>query len=389
MDFGFTEEQRIFRASVRDFLERERPPGQVRKDDEDERFPIEFFKKMADVGWMGLNVPEKYGGSSGDAIMMTIMLEELGRVDLALASGFYRVSFYGGFLDQMGTEEQKQFFLPKIASGDIMISFSGTEPESGSDLYSLSSSAVIQDDHFIINGQKIFNSFCHFADYAMMASRLSLSPRVNEGISLIMVDLKNTPGIETQPMRKLGLRAAGVGQIFMQDASVPVKNLVGKLHEGYEPLRETLAIERFYQAAQCVGAAQAAIDEALEYAKTRRQFGMQISRFQAISHLLVNMQTQVDCARLLTYRAAWMAKEGIPSAKESTMAKLFATEAYMRVAHDALQVMGGYGYMMDSNMQRHFRDARLFEIAGGTSQIQRVILTGLMVRATKDMFSVI
>ncbi|MEM2983138.1 MAG: acyl-CoA dehydrogenase family protein, partial [Candidatus Bathyarchaeia archaeon] len=375
MDFEFTEEQKILRDTVRKFVIRECPREVVRAHDEEERFPAELFEKMAALGWMGIPYPERYGGLGGNAIDLTIVLEEIARGMRALATAYYATVVLGGqAIYHGGTEDQKLKYIPLICQGEIKLALSLTEPNAGSDLASLSTTATVEDDHFLINGQKTFCTLADQAHFIVMAVRTQKDAPKHRGISLVIVP-GNQKGMTIRKIPKLGIRAISACEIFLSDVRIPKENLLGDLNQGWTSILKTLDMERLTLAAVAVGDTQAILEEALSHAKERVQFGQPIGKFQLIQAMLADMRVELEAARLLTYHLAWLISEGRPCHMESSIAKLYASEACMRAAVNGMQILGGYGYTMEYDMQRHFRDAKINEIGGGSSQIQRLIIS--------------
>ncbi len=374
MDFRFSEEQEMFRESIEDFLKRECPRSLVRHCDENEVFPREIIGKMAPLGWLGIQIPEEYGGMGCGAVELGLFLEQVARGMNGLAQCVYSsLIFAADYILRFGSEELKGDLLPRIAEGKTFFAFALTEPDSGSDAASLTTAAVPRGDGFVINGQKTFCSCADVADFIYTAVRTDRKAPKHKGISTFLVP-KGAPGLEIRGIRKLGQKNMSLSDVFFTDTPVSGKNLVGNLNEGWLNVLHNIGRERFYLSAICVGAAQAVLDSALQYAKERTQFGSPIGHFQLIQEKLVNMQVEIDAARLLMYRAAWRIDEGLPYDKEASIAKLYGSECYMRAATQGMQIMGGYGYTMEYDMQRHFRDAKMYEIGGGTSEIQRLII---------------
>lgn len=374
IDMFLTDEHRLFKSIVEKTLEKECTREFVRQIDIDREFPYDLYKKFAEFGWNGLVVPEEYGGSGCDAIYYCILQEALGKHSFDIGAGFGLNSWGIGNLCNFGTEEQKKEYLPKALNGDIRFSFSLTEPDAGSDAANVSTHAVIEGDEFVINGQKVFSTASNAKNTTiMMAVRTDKDAPKHEGISLIMVP-NTTPGLKFHALDTLSRRILTTYEIFITDVRVPVKNLVGKLNGGWKVISNQLETERVGIAASYVGNAQNAVNDAIKYAKERVQFGRPIGNFQVIKHMLADMQTQMDAARLMAYRVAWMITQGIPCAKEASMAKLFTSETFQKVTTDGMQILGGYAQMPEYDMERYFRDARQSSIGGGTSQIQRSII---------------
>lgn len=374
MDFRFSEEQEMFRQSVEDFLKKECPRSFVRHCDEHEVFPREIIEKMAGLGWLCIQVPEAYGGMGCGAVELGLFLEQVARGMNGLAQCLYSsVIFAADYILKFGSESLKRILLPRIAEGKALFAFALTEPDSGSDAASLRTEAVRQGSEFLISGQKTFCSCADVADFIYTAARTDKKAPKHKGISTFLVP-REAPGLEIRGIKKLGHKNMSLSDVFFAETPVSEGNLVGNLNEGWINILHNIGRERFYLSAICVGAAQAVLDSAMQYAKERSQFGKPIGCFQLVKEKLVNMQMEIDAARLLMYRTAWRIQEGLPYAKEASIAKLFSSEAYMRAAIQGMQILGGYGYTMEYDMQRHFRDAKMYEIGGGTSEIQRLII---------------
>lgn len=374
MDYSFSEEQRMLRATVAKFVKKECPREYVRGCDENRKPPLDVLHKVADQGWLGLAIPEEYAGSGGTAIDIAILLEETARISFALADLIYRVRIHGGTnILNCGTDQQKKRFLPGIAKGKLIFCVGLSEPNVGSDAASLITSAVADGEDFIINGNKMFTTNMHIADFCLLYTRTDKAVPKHKGITAFLVDTKS-PGIEIRPIRTLGLWATTTNEVAYEDVRVPGRNMLGKLNEGWTVATGQLGAERFGLAAICTGSAQSVLDDALGYARERIQFGKPIGKFQGISHKLADMQVEVDISRLLTYRLAWMLTQGTPDLKIAAITKLYATEAYKHVSDLGMQILGGYGYTMEYDMQRHFRDSRVLTIGGGSSEIQRNII---------------
>jgi len=377
MDFKFTEEQEILKKSVRNFMDKECPREYVRELDEKEEFPFELYKKMAKLGWYGLPFPEEYGGSGCGPVDFIMVGEELCRFSYEIGAGYGVPIFNALTLLHHGSEEQKNRYIPKVVNGEMMWSIALTEPNAGSDVASLVTSAVPEGDEFVVNGQKVFITGADVANIMTMAVRTDKDLARHKGISMLLVDPKS-PGIDIRVIKTLGRKIIHATELFLEDVRVPKGNLIGELNGGWEVLMSGLELERLFACAGYVGNAQTVVDDALDHAKQRVQFGRPIGTFQAIGHMLADMQTEVDAARLLTYRAAWMVEQGIPCIREVSMAKLFGSESLARLTNQGMQIMGGYGYSMEYDMQRYFRDARIITVSAGSSQMQRNIIARQM-----------
>jgi len=383
LDFRFTDSQEIFRQTVRRFLTKECPAEKIREWEEKEFFPYDVFDKIATLGWFGIIFPEVYGGSGGSLMDLMILMEELARQEFELASAMGLTIIGGLNILRKGNEVQKSFYLPRMIQGRTRFSISITEPGAGSDAASLTTAAIRDGNDYLLQGQKTFATAAHLRNnIVQLAARTDPGAPKHKGITVFLVD-PHLPGVTLKRIRTLGRKIQGTNEIFLDRVKVPEECVLGQVNEGWSVLLTSLEVERAIGAISYTGAAQSALEEALRYAKEREQFGQPIGNFQAVAHMLVDMQTEVEAARLLSLLAAWRLQEGLPSLKEVSMAKLFASETYVKVANCGMQIMGGYGYTMEYDMQRHFRLARLATIGAGTSQIQRNIIArtmGLKVR---------
>ncbi len=378
MDFGFSEEQEQWRKVVRAFVRRECPPEYARACDREARPPVSAFRALAKQGWLGISIPEAAGGSGGDFIDLAILLEELGRGCLDLALWVFRVITYGGHaILRYGTPSQQDRFVRAAARGDLSVAFALTEPESGSDAASLKTTARREGEVFVLRGQKMFTSGMDVSDIVLLPARTDPEAPKHAGISCFLVDSKSQ-GITVQRLETLGHRAIATTSVFLDDVRVPKDRLLGPLNGGWPVVVGTLELERLCLSAARTGAAGAAFDDALAHAKTRQQFGKPIGKFQAVAHKLADMQVMLDVSRTLVYRFAWLMGAGRVGRRDAAVLKLYAGEAYKAIADHGMQILGGYGYTMDSDMQRHFRDSRLATIGGGTSEIQRNIIAQSM-----------
>jgi acyl-CoA dehydrogenase len=375
MDFAFTQDQEELRRHARDLLEFVCPPDYVERCDREGTPPREAYEKVAEQGWFGLIIPEEYGGAGGSAVDLAILLEEVGRQCEELAMWMFRTITYGGFAVMAhGTKEQKDFFLPKVAKGELAFCFGLTEPESGSDAAALKLRATPSGNgSYVLNGQKVFTSGMDVSDYCLLVARTTTGERKQEGITMFMVDT-SLPGIEVRKIDTLGHRAIGTTQVFYTDVEVPAERVIGEVDQGWTTADSCLWYERLCLSAARTGAAQAAFRLALDYAKERNQFGRPIGKFQAVSHKLAEMRMMLDISHLLIYRFAWAMDNGKATRDDAAVLKLHTSEAYKAVADMALQIFGGYGYTMEYPLQRFYRDSRLATIGAGSSEIQRNII---------------
>lgn len=374
MDFDLTEQQLVARDSLRALLKREVTPEYVRECDEAERFPTELYQALAKAGWLGLPIPEEYGGAGSSCFDLTLFLEEMAHHFEAAANIYYTtVVIAADALTHFGSEAQKRALLPKLACGELRFALSLSEPNSGSDAASLRTRAVLDGDHWVINGQKMFCSCAQVADYILLMARTDTDAPKHDGITMFLLDAK-TPGVDIRRLKKLGLKPMDLNEIFLTDVRIPKENVIGEVNRGWRNVLKTLDYERCCLSAVNVGAAQSALDKVLGYTNQREQFGQKISQFQLSKAKLADMQMEIDAARLLLWRSAWLVDKGVPNPKESAMANLFSSETYVRAALNGMRLMGGWGYLMEFDMQRHFRDSKLAEIGGGTSEILRIII---------------
>ncbi len=380
MDFGFTEEHHQLRKTIRAFSESELLPH-VMEWDESQQFPVPIFRKLGDLGVLGAVFPEELGGSGYSYVDYSILVEELARVDPSIAlSVAAHISLCTNHIFLAGSDEQKAKYIPKLAFGELIGAWALTEPESGSDAGGTRTSAVRQGDCWILNGSKTFTTNAHIADvFVVMA--MTDRAQAAHGISAILVE-KGTAGFRAgKKENKLGMRCSPTGELIFSDCRVPSANLIGNQGEGFIDSLRVLDGGRISIAALSVGVAQGAFEAALKYSKQRKQFGRFISEFQAIQNKLADMATDIEAARLLTLRAAWLKDAGANVNKESSMAKLYASEVAVRVANEAVQVHGGYGFIKDYPVEKFYRDAKLCTIGEGTSEIQRLVIARQLLKS--------
>lgn len=374
MNLVFTEEQKMMQKMVRDFAQKEIAPA-IEHMEETEEFPRHLIKKMAELGLMGIPIPEEYGGAGMDFTSYIIAINELSKVSATIGVILsVHTSVGTNPILYFGNEGQKKKYIPKLASGEYLGAFGLTEPSSGSDAASLKTRAVKKGDHYILNGSKIFITNAGEADvYIVFAS--TEPDKGSYGISAFIVD-KDTPGFSVgKKEKKMGLNGSNTCEIVFEDARVPAENLLGNEGEGFKIAMSNLDVGRIGIAAQSLGIAEAALEFATNYAKERKQFGKPIGANQGLGFKLADMATEVEAAKLLTYRAADLKTNNMSCGKEASMAKLFASETAMKSAIEAVQVYGGYGYTKEYPVERLFRDAKVCQIYEGTSEIQRMVLS--------------
>jgi alkylation response protein AidB-like acyl-CoA dehydrogenase len=373
VDFEYTPEQTHLRKAVREFAEAEIAPH-VMEWDEGQIFPLEVIRKLGRLGYMGAIFPEEYGGAGLGYIEYAIIIEELSRVDgsvgIIVAA---HTSLCSNHIFKMGSEEQRRKYLPKLASGEWIGCWSLTEPEAGSDAAGTRTRAVNERGDWVLSGAKTFTTNAHYADVCV-AMAVTDRAAAQHGISAFIVE-RDTPGFRCgKKENKLGLRASATGEVIFENCHLPAGNLLGRMNEGFVDSLKVLDGGRISIAALSIGMAQGAYDAALRYSKLRKQFGRPISEFQTIQNKLVDMAVDLDAARLLNYRAGWMLDHGCRVTRESSMAKLFASEAAVRIANEAVQIHGGYGFIKDYPVEKFYRDVKLCTIGEGTSEIQRLVI---------------
>jgi alkylation response protein AidB-like acyl-CoA dehydrogenase len=372
----FSEEHIILRDTMKKFVDKEYPPNVAREIDENDRYPRDVIKELAKLGLTGVTIDKEYGGEGRDIISACIVTEELARRSIALAWVYVESVFFGGEnISKLGNEEQQRKFLPKLAKGDILFCYALTEPNAGSDLSSIQTFAVRDNNEFVINGNKMFISGARECEYMLLLARTDKTLK-NKGLSFFIVDLK-TPGITARPVPKIGVHGSDTCDVALEDVRVPIDNLLGGpncLNRGWQQLLSTLDIEHLHMAVGAVGMAQGAFYEILSYVKNRVQFGQPISKFQAIQHNIADLATEIQASRLITYYVASLSQEGKPCLEESAMAKLYATEVAKKVSLAGVQLHGGYGCSMEYDIQRYARDSLIMTIGGGTSEIQRNLI---------------
>ncbi len=371
MDFDLSEQQKMIRKVVREFVKNEILPYASLIDREG-RIPSEILKKLAIMGFFGLVVPQKYGGAGLDTISYAICIDELSK---ACASSGVTVCVHNSVaaypIYLFGTEAQKRQYLVPMAKGKKLGAFALTEPNAGSDAANIQTNAVLDGNEWVINGTKIFITNGSIAKTVLVFARTDKKSFKN-GVSVFIVE-KGTPGFSIGVIEeKLGITGSDTAELVFEDCRIPKKNLLGQLNNGYRMALQVLDSARIGIAAQAVGIAQAALDASVKYANEREQFGQTIANFQAIQWWIADMATEIDAARLLTYRAAYFKDKGIRFSKQASMAKLFAAEAAVKASEKAVQIHGGYGYCKDYPVERFYRDSKITTIYEGTSEVQRL-----------------
>ena len=372
MSFQLTEEQEMVRLMARDFAAKELEPVAALRDRE-EIFPIDVIKKMGELGLLGMMVPDEYGGAGAGAVSYCLALQEIAYSCASTAVTMSVANLSTEPLLKFGDEAQKTKYLVKLAQGELLGCFALTEPGAGSDPGSLDIRAEEKDDHYLINGTKVFITHGQYADVVNLIARTGQEGG-SKGLSAFIIE-KDTPGFSVGSREeKLGLRASNTVELLFNDCRVPKENLVGKPGAGFKIAMVALDSGRIGIASQALGITRACLDESIKYAKGRKQFGKAISSFEAIQWMIADMATGIEAANWLILSAAWKKDQGLPFTKEASMAKLFASELANKSAYHALQIHGGYGYLKDFKVERLYRDARATTIYEGTSEIQRLVI---------------
>ena len=378
MNFQLSEEHQMISKMVRDFAKKEVEPTAAERDEE-ERFDMDIFEKMAGLGLTGIPWPEKYGGIGSDYLAYCIAVEELSRVCASTGVTLSaHTSLAGWPVYTFGTEEQKQRYLKPMAEGTKIGAYGLTEPGSGSDASSMRTTAKRDGDHYILNGSKIFITNGGIADIYIVFALVNPEDKRSSTAFIIEKDFEGFSVGKKE--KKLGIRSSPTTEIIFEGCKVPVGNRLGEEGQGFKIAMMTLDGGRNGIAAQAVGIAQGALDAAIDYAKERKQFGRPIADNQAISFKLADMATSIEASRLLTYQAAWLESEGLPYGKESAMSKLMAGDTAMKVTTEAVQVFGGYGYTKDYPVERYMRDAKITQIYEGTQEIQRLVISRMVTK---------
>ena len=370
----FTDEHVMLQDMVRDFAKNEVEPL-AREMDATGEFPHDLVRQMGDLGLMGIPVSEKYGGAGMDTVAYASAVMELAKVDASLAITMAAHTSLGTVpIVLTGTEEQKQKWVPLLASGKILGAFGLTEPEAGSDAGSTRTAAVKDGDHYVVNGSKIFITNASEAGVLSFTAQI-MEEGIKKGIGAFTIPTDIT-GLKIGPKeKKMGWRASDTRQLFFEDMKVPVENMLGNPKEGFKTFLKTLIGGRISVGALAVGTAEGAYKKALKYSTERKAFGREIYKFQPIGFKLADMATRIEAAKLLVFHSAWMKDQGKDVIKEAAMAKLFASEVAMDVTTEAIQIFGGYGYVAEYDVERFFRDAKVLEIGEGTSEVQRLVIS--------------
>ena len=373
MDFDLNDEQRLVRETARAFTDKE-IVERARENDRNEHFDLELVKKIADQGYLGAIVPREYGGAGLDYLTYGLIVEEVGRGCSAMRTVIsVQTSLVCSAIMRWGTEEQKQHYLPKLCSGEWLGCFGLTEPDTGSDAANQKTRARKTDDGWVINGSKMFISLANYAKVALIFAQTD-PEKAHRGVACFLVDT-TSPGFQPQPIHhKLGLRGSDTAAISLDDVQASDDSMLGQVGDGFKVAMSALDSGRFSVASGCVGICQGSLDASVKYSKERIQFGRPIASFQLVQEMLTDIALHTDAARMLVWRSGWLKDQGKPNTTETSMAKLFATEAAVHCANQAIQVHGGSGYVDDYPVERYLRDVRVTTLYEGTSQIQKLII---------------
>jgi alkylation response protein AidB-like acyl-CoA dehydrogenase len=376
----FSEQHKMIRKLARDFAQKELTTEILDQVEETGVFPEEILQKMAKFGFFGIKIPKNLGGAGADHMSYVIVMEEFARVS-GVASVYVSSpnSLAGGPLLLSGTDEQKEKYIKPIVAGEKKLAFALTEPGAGSDAGGMSTTAVDMGDHYLLNGRKTFITMAPLCDDAVIYAKTDMT-KGTRGISAFIVDLKSEGVSFGKNEHKMGLIGCATSDIIMEDVKVPKENLLGETNRGFINAMKTLDVGRLGVASQSIGVAQGALDEAIKYAKERKQFGKRIADFQAIGFMIADMATKLEAAKLLVYNAASMMDNKQNATKQASMAKFYASEICNEICAKAVQIHGGYGYIKDYKVERMYRDCRVFTIYEGTSQVQQMVISGMLLK---------
>jgi acyl-CoA dehydrogenase len=372
LSFELTDEQQALREMVHDFAERECPKDVARALEAAKEFPEDLARRIAKAGLNGVGVPEEYGGQGGDLLDQTIVCEELSRTLGGLA-WLWGITVWSGAraILHHGDAGQREHYLPAVASGDLRFAFAMTEPGGGTDvLRAMTTKASPAEGGYVLRGTKIWSTTAHVADRIMVTARTSEEAKPSRGLTIFLVD-RTSPGLTATPIPKIGMRSLGSCEVVFDDVFVPSQDVLGEVGQGWRQVTSSLNAERVMVAAMCTGILQGVLEDAVAYAQQRHAFGKPIGQMQAIQHGIADIAMKLDTARLLTYRAAWLEQNGLPSGVAATTAKCLTSEWAVESADFGIQVLGGYGYAEEFDMQRYWRDARLYRIGPITNEMAR------------------
>ncbi|HSW28701.1 MAG TPA: acyl-CoA dehydrogenase family protein [Longimicrobiales bacterium] len=381
MHFELTREQKDIQQAAREFAEGEFDKDLALKHEREHSFPRSVWKKACQLGFLGIHFPEELGGQGLGVLENALVIEEFCRRDSGIGVALSLADFASDIVLRHGSDAQKRAILPAIAAGTTISAGCFTEPNHGSDITAMDTSAVKDGDAWVVNGTKTFITNGGIADvYIVLCQTDPAAQPPHRGQSLLLVP-RGAPGLDAAEVgEKMGIRMTSTAEVSFSGVRVPLENLVGEEGKGFYHVLEFFSESRIEVAASAVGIAQGAFDRALEYAKQRRQFGQRLADFQVTQHKLADMATQIEAARLLTYKAAWLVDQGKPDPKATSMAKLHAGRTAVYVADEAVQILGGYGYILENEVERFFRDAKITEIYEGTKEIQKNVIAGVLIK---------
>ena len=374
MDFELTDEQRLIKETARTFTDKEIVP-RTRDNDRNQHFDLELVAKLAEQGYLGAIVPQEYGGAGLDYLTYGLIVEEVGRGDSSMRTVVsVQTSLVCSAIVRWGTEEQKQRYLPKLCSGEWLGCFGLTEPDTGSDAANQRTRARRTESGWVINGAKMWISMGNHAKLAMIFAQTD-PDKAHKGLACFLVETEGNDGYQPQEIHgKMGLHGSDTAAISLSDCKVPEDAMLGEIGDGFKIAMTSLESGRYSVAAGCVGVCQGCLDYSVAYTQERQQFGRPIAGFQLVQEMLADMKVETDAARMLVYRAGYLKDTGKPNSTETSVAKLYASEAAVRCANTAIQVLGGSGYVDDHPVERYFRDVRVTTLYEGTSQIQKLII---------------
>jgi acyl-CoA dehydrogenase len=372
MDFTHTEEQQLWMDTLHTFMDREVGREYIRKHDESREFPEEAYRKIADRGWLGLLIGEEHGGLAADPVMYAIFCEVMAKFSLDFAACVMTSMFTATNIAHHGTAAQREQYLPSFLAGDTKFSVSITEPGAGSDAASVQTRAVLDGDHWVLNGNKVFCSGAHLPG-TVITVLARTGPEKHRGLSLLLVP-NTEPGLDIRKLNTIVRRSLGTTEIFLTDVRVPAENVIGEVNSGWRYIGEHLEYERLSLAASYVGNARTALADTVAYTKGREQFGRPLSSFQVLKHRMAENECALAAARLLVYSAATKMERGERAVKEVSMAKVFAADAAFKTSFNGMQALGGYAQLPEYDMERYFREAKHAMVGGGASEIQHSII---------------
>lgn len=376
-EFGLSGNQVQMRQSIIGLLREKLPASKVAELDDKSEFPFEAYAALAEGGWLGLPHDEQYGGAGGNYMDLAVLIEAIAYHNAQMASAYMTTVVYGGMHLKFGASEQlRASLLPRLIAGQLRLAFCLTEPDTGSDASGIRTKALAKNDTFVIDGQKVYITCAHVADYLVVAAKTDPEAR-HKGITLFLVDAK-AKGVTIRPLRGLGRRMIHTNEVFFDGVEVPATHVLGGVNEGWKNIMRGLNVERLLLSAAASGNCYRIVESAIEFAQQRKQFGKPITEYQAISHKIADMRSMAEISRVMTYRLASLMDKGVAPNTAAAVTKIFATESNSKCADTGIQIMGGAGLMMSSEMQMYFRDSRVGTIGGGTSEILRNVIAKSM-----------